>query len=117
MAVSHHLSDEAYKQQVSAVWAATLWLSIATVLEVGIALLHFYIPFIHAMPRPLLNLIFILATLVKAFFIIAEFMHLKYEKRALIISMAVPMIFIFWAIIAFLIEGDTWLKMKLFIFN
>lgn len=113
MAASHHLTDEQYNSQVSAVWSATLWLSVATVLEVGIALLHFYIPFIHQMPRPLLNLIFILATLVKAFFIIAEFMHLRYEKRALIISMAVPMIFIFWAILAFLIDGDYWLKMRM----
>jgi len=113
MASAHHLDEAEYKSHVSAVWKATLWLSIATVLEVGLALLYFYLPVFHSMPRMLLNLFFILATLFKAFFIIGEFMHLRYERRALIISLGIPTIFIVWAIIAFLLEGQSWLQMRL----
>jgi cytochrome c oxidase subunit IV len=51
----------------------------------------------------------IIATLIKAFFIIAEFMHLKYEKRALIMSLGIPLIFLVWALIALMSEGYYWL--------
>ena len=114
MAAGHHIDEAQYNSQVKAVWRATLWLSIATILEVGIALMWLYSPVVHQLPRLVLNSFFILATLFKAFFIIPEFMHLKYEKRALILSLGVPIIFIIWAIIAFLYEGNSWLDMRLF---
>lgn len=105
-----HLDDATYKSQVAAVWKSTLWLSIVTIVEVGIALAHFY--FFYDSPRLLVNLIMILATILKAFFIVGEFMHLKYEQRAFIISLGVPLIFLVWAIIAFSVEGNYWLSMR-----
>ena len=39
-------------------------------------------------------------------------MHLTYEKRALIISLAVPLVFLVWAIIAFSWEASAWFHMK-----
>ena len=66
----------------------------------------------ETIPRWGLNLTFIIASLGKAFFIIAEFMHLKYEKRILMISMGVPLIFLVWAIIAFMYEGNAWFHMR-----
>lgn len=106
--------DEAtYKQQVSAVWMVTFWLTVITILEVVFALVYMYIPGINAtVPRWMLNLTFIIASLGKAFFIVGEFMHLKYEKRVLMVSLAVPLIFLVWAIIAFMYEGVSWLEMN-----
>jgi cytochrome c oxidase subunit IV len=49
---------------------------------------------------------FILMTLAKAFFIVAEFMHLAHERKALILSVLLPTIFLFWAILAFMMEGS-----------
>lgn len=111
MSRGHVPSDAEYKSQVSAVWKATFWMGLITIVEVVIALLwmNFFPP---EKSKLLLNGFFIAASATKAFFIIGEFMHLKYEKRALMISMAVPLIFLVWAIIAFSWEGGAWHHMR-----
>lgn len=50
---------------------------------------------------------FILLTLVKAFYIVSEFMHLKYETKVLVWSILVPMMFIVWMLFAFIYEGGA----------
>jgi len=104
--MGHDLTEDQYKSQVRAVWKATGWLTIITIVEViaALAWLKWAGP---SAPKMLLNTFFILASLAKAFFIVAEFMHLSYEKRALMLSIIVPCILFFWGIIAFLIEGDS----------
>lgn len=104
--MAHELTDEQYKSQVAGVWKATMWLSIVTVVEVFIALLWFY-KFEDSLPRIMLNILMIVASVLKAFFIVGEFMHLKYEKRALALSILVPLVLFVWGIIAFIIEGDS----------
>ena len=104
--MAHDLTEEEYKSQVAGVWKATLWLTIVTVVEVGIALFWYY-NFEDKLPRIMLNILMIVASVLKAFFIVGEFMHLKYEKRALALSILVPLILFIWGIIAFLIEGDS----------
>lgn len=49
---------------------------------------------------------FIFLTLVKAYYIIAYFMHLKYEYLNLIYSILVPILFIVVLIVALLYEGS-----------
>jgi cytochrome c oxidase subunit IV len=49
--------------------------------------------------------IFIILTLVKAFYIVAEFMHLKHEVKGLIYAIIVPTVFVVWLIGAMFIEG------------
>lgn len=110
MASGHHIDDATYNSQVMAVWKATAWLTIITIAEVVIALLYLYL--FQSWPRMAINIFFILASAMKAFFIIGEFMHLKYEQRAFIISLGVPLIFLVWAIIAFSVEGNFWLQLK-----
>jgi cytochrome c oxidase subunit IV len=51
--------------------------------------------------------IFILLTLVKAFYIVAEFMHLKHEVKSLIWSIVIPCVFVLWLVLALLIEGTA----------
>lgn len=80
-----------------------------TLIEVGFAFLHYYT---HVPPRALLNALFIGLTVVKAFYIVAEFMHLKHEVKTLIWSILIPLIFIFWAIVAFLWDGSSWKNMR-----
>ena len=51
--------------------------------------------------------IFILLTIVKAFYIVAEFMHLGHEKKSLVYALILPYVaFIGWGIIAFLMEAS-----------
>lgn len=106
--VHHHLLDDAtYKSQVSAVWRATLIMAVVTVVEVAMA-----IAWPQGWSRFTLNLLFIVMSFMKAFFIVGEFMHLKYEVRALIMSILMPLLFLIWAIIAFGMEGNSWLNLR-----
>lgn len=114
-----NLSDAEYKSQVRAVWIATGWLSLITIIEVVIALIWLYVydpegNLNGTMKRYLLNAFFVGASLLKAYFIVGEFMHVKYETRALAITILAPTMFLIWFIIAFLWEGGAWLGMRNF---
>jgi cytochrome c oxidase subunit IV len=49
--------------------------------------------------------IFVALTIVKAGYIVGEFMHLRYETKLLYWSILVPIVFIVWAIVVFIYEG------------
>jgi len=49
--------------------------------------------------------IFATMTIIKAFFIVGEFMHLKHEAKVLIWAVLFPVITIAWLLVALLLEG------------
>jgi len=104
-----HLSYEESKKRV--VFGLYL-LGIVTLVEVGISLLGkgHIIPGLEDMTWVvyLAGLIIILLSLYKAYFIIFEFMHLKYETKGLARAVLLPTTLLIWAIIAFLQEGTAW---------
>ncbi|RKD12444.1 caa(3)-type oxidase [Pelobium manganitolerans] len=51
------------------------------------------------------NSIYVILTLFKAYYIIAYFMHLKFEKYAFIAGLVLSLVFIIYFIILLLIEG------------
>ena len=51
--------------------------------------------------------IFSTMTIVKAFFIVGEFMHLKHEVKVLIWAVLFPVITIAWLLVALLLEGGA----------
>ena len=51
--------------------------------------------------------IFVGLTIVKAAYIVAEFMHLKYEVKSLIWAILLPFIFVIWLVIALIYEGGA----------
>ncbi|SFS94787.1 cytochrome C oxidase subunit IV family protein [Sphingobacterium wenxiniae] len=53
-----------------------------------------------------LNIIYIALTLVKAYYIVAYFMHLKFEKPGFIIVCSVGFVLIVYAIWLILVEGN-----------
>ncbi len=82
-------------------------LFIVTIVEVAMAI---YWP--EGLPKGILDFFLVLFTLVKAYFIVAEFMHLKYELRPLIIMVLSPLILFIWFILAFIIDGTWWGYLK-----
>ena len=52
--------------------------------------------------------LFIILTIFKAFYIVAEFMHLKHEVKRLVWIILVPFIFIVWLLIGLFWEGNYW---------
>ncbi len=87
------------KAKVRKIWITALYLALITALEFLIA---FTVPLEMATTRVA---VFVAMTIVKAFYIVAEFMHLKYEVKVLIWSILIPMIFVVWMLIAFIYEG------------
>lgn len=55
-----------------------------------------------------IGLLIIGLSLYKAYFIIYEFMHMKYEVKTLATTVLLPTALLIWAIIAFFMEGDYW---------
>jgi len=62
--------------------------------------------------RHIVNPIYIALTLVKAFYIVAFFMHLKFEKTALIYAIAVPTLFIIGLILVLTNESHHWFDVR-----
>lgn len=107
------MTQEDYKHHVSSVWKATGILAAVTIVEVVIALIYdnyFY----ESGLRMGLNVFMVVATLMKAFYIVAVFMHLKYERKALALTILMPLVFLVWFIIAFVWEGISWYNLRLF---
>lgn len=66
----------------------------------------------HRFPTSINALFFFSFTLVKAFYIMADFMHLKYEIKPFIITALLPFILFIWFIIAFCYDGISWLNLQ-----
>jgi len=76
----------------------------------GITALEFFIA-LYLIPKGILshgvgNFAYIILTLVKAFYIVAYFMHLKFEKFAFKASIVLSLLFIIYFIVLMLIEGN-----------
>jgi cytochrome c oxidase subunit IV len=56
----------------------------------------------------LVGVILIGLSLYKAYYIIYEFMHMRYEVKGLALSILLPTVLLIWAIIAFFQEGTSW---------
>ncbi len=84
------------------IWKVFFILLAITVLEFIIALA---VPE-TAMPHLVRNSIYVILTLFKAYYIVAFFMHLKFEKYALKAGILISLILIVYFIILLLIEGN-----------
>jgi cytochrome c oxidase subunit 4 len=87
------------KEKIKKLWMVALILLVITILEFTVA---FTVP--HEM-KDLRVWTFILMTIVKAAYIVGEFMHLRHEAKVLIWSILVPLVFIVWMLVAFVYEG------------
>lgn len=89
------------KAKVNQIFKVAFILFVITVLEFAVA---FTIPHEYASLRVI---IFVGMTIVKAWYIVAEFMHLGHETKVLIWSIILPLVFIVWLIAALLIQGGS----------
>jgi cytochrome c oxidase subunit IV len=85
------------KEKIKKLWTVAGILGAVTALEFVIAFTMHH--------GPLKTSIFVGLTIVKAAYIVGEFMHLKYEAKVLIWSILIPMIFVIWMLVAFVYEG------------
>src|SRR5688500_20327063 len=84
-------------------------LAVVTIIEVLIALLGkgYLINGFH-LPKMVMAAVMIAGSLYKAYLIVFEFMHMKYEAKGLMLSVLLPVGLLIWAVISFLYEGYAW---------
>lgn len=56
-------------------------------------------------PGTMRTILFIMLTILKAFYIVDEFMHLGHEAKGLRMAIIYPLVLVLWLILALLMEG------------
>lgn len=100
---AEHVPDggAAHRKQI---WKVFIILSVITAFEFLIA---------FTMHHGTLKIaIFVGMTIVKAFFIVGEFMHLKHEVKSLIWAILIPCIFVVWLLLALMLEGGSIFQLR-----
>lgn len=87
------------KARIKKLWQVAGILGIITAFEFAVA---FLVP--HEW-KDIRVWTFILMTIVKAAYIVGEFMHLRHETKVLMWSILIPITFIVWMLVAFVYEG------------
>jgi cytochrome c oxidase subunit IV len=87
------------KEKIKKLWTVAGILGVITAFEFAVA---FLVPHEFKTTRVW---IFIAMTIVKAAYIVGEFMHLRHEAKVLIWAILIPVIFIIWLLIALVYEG------------
>jgi caa(3)-type oxidase subunit IV len=85
------------KEKIAKLWKVAGILGVVTAIEFVIAFTMHH--------GPLKTSIFIGLTIVKAAYIVGEFMHLRYEVKLLFWSILIPLTFVVWMLVAFIYEG------------
>lgn len=94
------------KSKTNQLWKIAGILLFVTLIEFAIA---FFLP--ESWKWAKISL-FVGLTIVKSFYIIGEFMHLRHEKKVLIWSILLPTIFVVWFIMAMIYEGGSILNVR-----
>ena len=88
----------------------TFWILLGiTAVELILATIHLKTGFPN---KYVLNGMYLILTLSKAFYIIAEFMHLRHEIKNMIMTIAVPALLFVWFIVAFLWDGGSYNNLR-----
>jgi cytochrome c oxidase subunit IV len=96
-----------FKSNTQKIWGVLIFLSIVTTIEVILGIVKPQILMIPFIRIKLLNWIFIILTLVKAYYIAWDFMHIRDEKSGLKNALVLPLIMLIpYLIFIILLEGD-----------
>jgi len=91
------------KSTIKKIWMVAGILALVTLVEYAIA---FTIPAANV-TKYVRIVLFVLLTIVKAYYIMKEFMHLGHEKQSLQNSIIFPLAFLAWLILALLLESSS----------
>lgn len=101
-----------YEESIRDVYKGLVLLGVVTLVEVAISLFgKGHLGFDPHGLQWLLGIVavaLVVLSLYKAYFIIYEFMHMRYEVKGLAMSVLLPTLLLVWALIAFFQEGNSW---------
>lgn len=99
-----HAGTEVQPAQTKTIWKVFYILAAVTTVEFIIAFM------IKA--GTFKTSLFVGLTIVKAFYIVGEFMHLKHEVKGLIWAILLPCLFVVWLLLALMIEGGSIFQLR-----
>ncbi len=113
------MSAHTYEESKGIAWRTIVILGIITIIEVAIALvgkgyiIGGFVPYDMTIGgfqigRGIMYILMISMSLYKAYLVVFEFMHMKYEVKDLMRTVLLPTMLLIWAIIAFFMEGKYW---------
>lgn len=105
---TEHIHEHAHDEEHVTMTKSKIWQVFFYLL--GITAIEFFIA-LYLLPHGILsrgmgNFAYVILTLVKAFYIVAYFMHLKFEKVAFKTGIIISFIFIIYFIVLLLTEGS-----------
>ena len=96
-----------FKSNIQKIWGVLIFLSIVTAIEVALGIVKPEVLMNNFLSMKLINWIFVILTLVKAYYIMWDFMHMRDEKFGLQVSVVITLIFLIaYAAFIFLVEGN-----------
>ena len=96
-----------FKSNVQKIWGVLIFLSIVTTVEVALGIVKPISLMESFMGMKLLNWIFIILTIVKAYYIAWDFMHIRDERNSLKGAIVLPLIILIpYLAFILLIEAD-----------
>ena len=107
---SHENTADSHSFDTKAIWRTFWILLVITCLELVVGM--FIAPRFPHTTKIWFNILYIIFTAAKAFYIIAEFMHLRHEIKNMIMTIAVPALLFIWFLGAFLWDGDSFKDLR-----
>lgn len=107
-----HWDESEYNDGRKSVLKTIIILSLVTVIEVGAAMIYDQIYQTTEGPKMLLNLFMAVMSVVKVWYIMGIFMHVGHETKGFKWTILLPFAFLIWAIIAFSVDGATWMNYR-----
>ena len=113
-AAASHGAEQSF--DTKAIWKTFRILLYITVFELILAIGYYKLEGSFSnkeLVKHLLNGVFIILTLAKAFFIVGYFMHLKFERMGLVFAIIVPILFIIGLILVLTNESHHWVDLRM----
>ena len=96
-----------FKSNVQKIWGVLIFLSIITAIEVALGIMKPEILLNYFLGIKLINWLFIIMTIIKAYYITWDFMHMRDETKALRRMVVWTAIFLIcYLVLILLVEGD-----------
>lgn len=99
----------AHPDNSKVIWRTLGILTVITLVELVVGM--FIAPHYHHL-KIWFGILYLICTLVKAAYIVAEFMHLRHEVKNMIMTIVFPLLIFVWFIIAFLWDGDSYKQLR-----
>lgn len=89
----------------------TIWKTFWILLAITIGEIIYALTLSHTFGKLTSNLLYTILSIMKAGYIISEFMHMKYETKNLIRTVGLPLSLLLWVVLSYMMESNSWKHM------